>query len=62
MPVGNIPRSMTILCKGENTRQCQPGDHIAVNGIFLPMAKQGYTAISSGLLSDTYIECHVSEA
>lgn len=59
MPVGNIPRSMTVMCKGENTRLAQPGDHISVSGVFLPAAKQGFQAMSAGLLSDTFIECHV---
>ena len=60
VPVGNIPRSITVLCRGENTRQCQPGDHVSIMGVFLPMPKQGYAAMSSGLLSDTFIDCHVS--
>ncbi len=35
MPVGNIPRSMTVLCSGETTRQAQPGDHVSVTGVSL---------------------------
>uniref|UniRef100_A0A1B0FBN5 DNA replication licensing factor MCM7 n=1 Tax=Glossina morsitans morsitans TaxID=37546 RepID=A0A1B0FBN5_GLOMM len=27
VPVGHIPRTMTIMCRGEMTRQAQPGDH-----------------------------------
>ena len=33
VPVGNIPRSMTVLCRGEVTRLAQPGDHISVSGV-----------------------------
>jgi DNA replication licensing factor MCM7 len=58
VPTGNIPRSLTIYAKGENTRACRPGDHIACTGIFLPLLKSGFKAISQGLLSDTYIEAH----
>ncbi|XP_045200836.2 DNA replication licensing factor mcm7-like [Mercenaria mercenaria] len=57
VPVGNIPRSMTIFCRGETTRLAQPGDHISVAGIFLPTMKQGY-ATQGGLLSETFLEAH----
>ena len=60
VPVGNIPRSLTIHCRGEVTRQCQPGDHVAVTGVFLPMVKAGFGQIAQGLLSETYLEAHVS--
>ncbi|XP_064615400.1 DNA replication licensing factor mcm7-like [Liolophura sinensis] len=58
VPVGNIPRSMTIMCRGETTRQVQPGDHVSITGIFLPMVKSGYSQIQRGLLSETYLEAH----
>lgn len=58
VPAGNIPRSMSIHCSGENTRAAQPGDHISVTGIFLPLLKVGFQQIAQGLLSDTYVEAH----
>lgn len=52
---------MTVLCRGELTRQTLPGDHVAVTGIFLPVARAaGFAALTAGLLSDTYLEAHVS--
>ena len=33
VPVGNIPRSMTVLCRGEVTRLAQPGDHVSISGV-----------------------------
>lgn len=59
MPVGHIPRCLTIFCRGEVTRQALPGDHIAVTGIFLPLLKQGFKQIVGGLLTETYLEAHV---
>ena len=47
------------MCSGEQTRQCQPGDHISICGVFLPLQRQGFKAMVSGLLSDTYLEAHV---
>ncbi|ESO96163.1 hypothetical protein LOTGIDRAFT_188306 [Lottia gigantea] len=58
VPVGNIPRSMTLLCRGETTRLVQPGDHVSATGIFLPIMKTGFQGISQGLLSDTVLESH----
>uniref|UniRef100_A0A336MAI7 DNA replication licensing factor MCM7 n=2 Tax=Culicoides sonorensis TaxID=179676 RepID=A0A336MAI7_CULSO len=58
VPVGHIPRSLTILCRGENTRIGQPGDHVIVSGIFLPLVRSGFRQMVSGLLSDTYLEAH----
>ncbi len=58
VPVGHIPRSITVYCRGETTRKCVPGNHVAIDGVFLPIAKTGFKAMTSGLLSDTYLEAH----
>lgn len=42
VPVGNIPRSMTVYARGENTRLTQPGDHVAITGVFLPLLRTGF--------------------
>lgn len=60
MPVGHIPRSLNVFCRGEVTRQAQPGDHVLITGIFLPLARAGFRQMVSGLLSETYLEAHVS--
>lgn len=59
VPVGHIPRSMTVIAKGEITRQTIPGDHVAVTGVFLPMMKTGFRQLTQGLLSETFLEAHV---
>lgn len=61
VPVGNIPRCMTIYARGEITRLTQPGDHVGVTGVFLPMMKSGFQGGSggSGLLAEVYLEAHV---
>lgn len=59
VPVGNIPRSMTIIARGELTRLAVPGDHVAVTGIFLPMMRTGFMRMTQGLMSDTFLEAHV---
>ena len=56
VPVGHIPRMMTIHCHGTLTRQINPGDIVDVAGIFLPTPYTGFKAIRAGLLTDTYLE------
>lgn len=51
---------MTVYVKGENTRQASPGDHIVLTGVFLPQMKSGMKQMFAGLLSDVYIQAHVS--
>ena len=62
VPVGHIPRTMTIHCHGSLTRQTNPGDVIDIAGIFLPTPYTGFRAIRAGLLTDTYMEAqHVTQ-
>jgi DNA replication licensing factor MCM7 len=62
VPVGHIPRQLTIHCHGGLVRQVNPGDVIDVAGIFLPTPYTGFKAIRAGLLTDTYLEAqHVSQ-
>ncbi|TFK54605.1 MCM-domain-containing protein [Heliocybe sulcata] len=58
VPVGHIPRSMTIQVQGPLTRMMNPGDVVHLGGIFLPIPYTGYQAVRAGLLTDTYLEAH----
>ena len=62
VPVGNIPRALTILAKGEQTRKATPGDHVSITGVFLPQAHKGYTGMMGGggplLPERTFLEAH----
>ncbi|KAJ5825131.1 Nucleic acid-binding OB-fold [Penicillium robsamsonii] len=62
VPVGHIPRALTIHCHGALTRQLNPGDVVDVAGIFLPTPYTGFRAIRAGLLTDTYLEAqHITQ-
>ena len=62
VPVGHIPRQLTVHCHGTLTRQINPGDVVDVAGIFLPTPYTGFKAIRAGLLTDTYLEAqHVNQ-
>ncbi|KUJ22681.1 DNA replication licensing factor MCM7 [Mollisia scopiformis] len=62
VPVGHIPRMLTILCHGALVRRINPGDVVDIAGIFLPTPYTGFKAIRAGLLTDTYLEAqHVTQ-
>ncbi|RMZ75862.1 hypothetical protein DV737_g5062, partial [Chaetothyriales sp. CBS 132003] len=56
VPVGHIPRTLTIHCHGSLVRSVNPGDTVDIAGIFLPTPYTGFRAIRAGLLTDTYVE------
>lgn len=58
VPVGNIPRSISVICRGEMTRQAVPGDHVEITGIFLPINRSGFRQLFAGLIADTYLEAN----
>uniref|UniRef100_A0A1B0FC91 DNA replication licensing factor MCM7 n=1 Tax=Glossina morsitans morsitans TaxID=37546 RepID=A0A1B0FC91_GLOMM len=58
VPVGHIPRTMTIMCRGEVTRQAQPGDHVLISGVFLPLMRTGFRQLIQGLLSETFLQAY----
>ncbi|ETN38884.1 uncharacterized protein HMPREF1541_06925 [Cyphellophora europaea CBS 101466] len=62
VPVGHIPRTLTIHAHGSLTRVVNPGDVVDVAGIFLPTPYTGFRAIRAGLLTDTYLEAqHITQ-
>ncbi|MCO5613956.1 hypothetical protein L7F22_068236 [Adiantum nelumboides] len=62
VPVGHIPRMMTIHMSGPLTRSLNPGDVCDVSGIFLPTPYTGFKAIRAGLLTDTFLQAqHVHQ-
>ncbi|KAF9575802.1 Mcm2-7 hexameric complex component [Mortierella alpina] len=58
VPVGHIPRSIKVHLFGVMTRSMNPGDTVAVSGIYVPIPYTGFQAMRAGLLTDTYLECH----
>ncbi|CAD6504934.1 BgTH12-00433 [Blumeria graminis f. sp. triticale] len=56
VPIGHIPRMLTVMCHGALVRKINPGDTVDIAGIFLPTPYTGFKAIRAGLLTDTYLE------
>ncbi len=62
VPIGSIPRTISVKLHGDVTRSCTAGDNVTVSGIFLPQPYTGFRAMKAGLLADTYLEAtHVSK-
>lgn len=56
VPDGGIPRLITVHCRGENCRQAGPGDHVVLQGVYLPVASG--SAFNRGLVSETLFDAH----
>ncbi|KAM9902097.1 hypothetical protein OXX79_004139 [Metschnikowia pulcherrima] len=56
VPVGHIPRMLTVHVEGDLVRSMNPGDIVDVSGIFLPSPYTGFKALKAGLLTETYLE------
>lgn len=62
VPVGHIPRMLTIHVDGPLVRSMNPGDVVNVAGIFLPLPYTGFKALRAGLLTETYLRAqHVTQ-
>ena len=58
VPMGHVPRSLSVYCRGELTRLASPGDVITVDGVFLPqrVAEGGFRARKAGLMATLFVE------
>ena len=59
VPMGHIPRSLSVYCKGELTRLANPGDVVTVDGIFLPQKVNdghGAKGRKAGLMSTLFLD------
>ncbi|SCU95047.1 LANO_0E09098g1_1 [Lachancea nothofagi CBS 11611] len=56
VPIGHIPRSLTIHINGALVRSLSPGDVVDVTGIYMPAPYTGFKALKAGLLTETYLE------
>ena len=34
------------------------GDHVSIDGVYLPIQKSGFAGMAQGLLSETFMEAH----
>lgn len=59
VPIGHVPRTISLIARGPMTRQCAPGDIVTVTGVYLPTIESGYRKGGrSQLQHSTYIEIY----
>ena len=58
VPMGHIPRTMTVHLCEDLVRSLNPGDSVTLSGIFMPVPFTGFKAIRAGLITDTYLLAH----
>ncbi|GJQ13415.1 hypothetical protein GpartN1_g5206.t1 [Galdieria partita] len=56
VPVGHIPRAVTLQLLGEVAKQCSAGDLVTVCGVFLPTPQTGFHSFHAGLVADTFLQ------
>lgn len=56
VPMGHIPRTLTVYLRGELTRTCEPGAIVTISGIFLPTPYTAQHQMRVGLITETYLE------
>ncbi|GMT32758.1 hypothetical protein PFISCL1PPCAC_24055 [Pristionchus fissidentatus] len=61
VPVGSIPRLLSINVYGESTRTCAPGDSVRITGVLVPLLRQGFKQIAGGLVTEVSLEAHMVE-
>lgn len=57
VPIGHIPRTLSIHLTGNIVRSVTPGDEVDISGIYMPAPMTGFRAMNSNaLLTETYLE------
>ncbi|KAI8804769.1 MCM2/3/5 family-domain-containing protein [Cladochytrium replicatum] len=56
VPMGHIPRTMTLHLYDDLVRTLTPGEGVLVSGIWLPTPYEGFKAIRAGLIADTFLQ------
>jgi len=58
VPIGGVPRSITVIMDGDLTRGVLPGDAITVTGVYTPHQLPYHVARNMGTHQEMYIEAH----
>jgi len=58
VPVGGVPRAITITVSGDNTRQVLPGDAVTITGVYKPLDLPWFQARAQGTKQAMQIDCH----
>merc|ERR1719386_493287 len=58
VPVGGVPRNVTVVCFADLTRTVLPGDAITLTGVYTPYQLPWFAARNKGTMQEMFIEAH----
>jgi DNA replication licensing factor MCM7 len=58
VPMGHVPRMMSVIAKGEVTRHCGPGDMVTITGVFCPSWYSGPRKAGAGVQHSVFLEAY----
>jgi len=58
VPMGSVPRSMSIVLKGDMCHALRPGEAVTVSGVFLPIKHTGFSKIKRGNQVEMQLHAH----
>eukprot|EP00408_Alexandrium_pacificum_P067780 CAMPEP_0171168918 /NCGR_PEP_ID=MMETSP0790-20130122/7952_1 /TAXON_ID=2925 /ORGANISM="Alexandrium catenella, Strain OF101" /LENGTH=364 /DNA_ID=CAMNT_0011633761 /DNA_START=85 /DNA_END=1175 /DNA_ORIENTATION=- len=58
VPVGGVPRSISVVLSGDLCRTVLPGDAITLAGVYTPYQLPWFVARKNGTMQDMYLDAH----
>lgn len=58
VPMGSVPRSMSIILKGALTQTLLPGESVTITGVYLPVKHTGFSKIRKGNQVEMQLHAH----
>jgi len=58
VPVGGVPRTVTVICFADLTRSVLPGDAITLTGVYTPYQLPWYQSRNKGTMQEMFLEAH----
>jgi DNA replication licensing factor MCM7 len=58
VPMGSVPRSMTLILKGDLCHSLLPGETVTVTGVYLPVKHTGFAKIRRGNQQEMQLHVH----
>jgi len=56
VPIGHVPRTLTVCALNENVKQCSPGNSVKIHGILLAKSTPICLGKKQALIQDIYLE------
>lgn len=58
VPMGSVPRSMTVVLRGDLCHSLRPGEAVTITGVYLPIKHTGFAKIKRGNQVEMQLHAH----